>query len=165
MMQYPENTKKYLTSFHKDLITLHKDVMRFGYTREDGEIDVRNIYNRLLLIDDIQEGNREKDDFYWEKERYQHATLLTGYGTGVSPKWDKLRLTQMEDILSELGEDESLDHRPYERIISNLLESIEDEGGYGEETMRIANKWMHNQFIEYREYLEREQETELNKQK
>lgn len=151
---------RYFTAFHENLMTLHKDVLRFGYTRDDGEIDVKHIFNRLGVIDEIQNKDQNKDRFYWEKERYQHAVLLTGYGAETKPEWDKERIKQMEEIIATVDEDTDLDHEPYLRIVKELLISFKEEGKYGENTMRIANQWMHDQFIEYREFLEEQQTKE-----
>lgn len=144
----------YFTEYHKNLTKLHKDIMRFGYTRDDGKIDVRHVYNRLSLLDEIQDGDVTKDDFFWEKERYQHAVLLTGYGDETKPNWDEKRIEQMEEIMLGIDEDSVKELGPYQEIVSSLLASIKEENGYGENTIRIANKWMHEQFSEYRMYLE-----------
>lgn len=140
---------KYMNSFHKNLVRLHKDVMRFGYTRADGEIDAKVIYNRLMLLDDIQESYKKKDDFYWENERYQLAVLFTGYGADERPKWDNKRIEQMKDIAAN-----STEKNPYSEIAAQLVASIQEEDGYGDETVRVANNWMHKEFDEYSKHIE-----------
>lgn len=150
---YGEIGKKYedyLSEFHTDLIKLHRDVIRFGYTRMDGEIDASAIYNRLLLIDEIQDGDVTKDDFYWENERYQLAVLFTGYGDEELPSWDEKRLKQMEDIAKI-----NTEPNRYNEIAVKLLESIEEEEKYGEETLRVANQWMHDEFQDYSKHIEK----------
>ena len=142
---------KHLNRFHIDLIRLHRDVSRFGYTRADGEIDARIIYNRLLLIDDVQDGNTSKDDFFWEHERYQLATLFTGYGTEELPKWDSSRIKQMEGIVKE-----ETTPNTYTKFITDLLETIVDNN-YSKESLKVANDWMFHEFLEYSEHLEEQE--------
>lgn len=150
---------QYLSRFHKDLIKLHKDVIRFGYRNSNGEINTSALFNRLMLIDEIQDGNKNKDDYYWENERYQLAVLYTGYGQNELPTWSKERVSKMEEILSshgvELSEDEdTMTTNTYLNITMSLVQSIKEEGGYKEETMRLANEWMHREFYDYKLHLE-----------
>lgn len=152
--QVKEKYNNYLVNFHIDLIELHRDVMRFGYTRTDGEIDANVIYNRLRILDDIQGKNRGKNNFYWEHERFQLVQLLIGYGKEEKVDWDETRIKQMEQIVTDSGNSEDV----YVTVIQRILKSMEEEGSYGEETNRIANQWVYHEFKEYREHLEESDE-------
>lgn len=137
-----------LSPFHVNLMRLHKDIARFGYNREDGRVDADILYHRLLLIDEIQENDRSKDGFYWEEERFQLVSLFVGYGADTRPTWDDERIQQLESIA---GYDV---HNPYCDIALALLESIENEGEYGPDTVRLVNDWMTKEFSDYLTYLE-----------
>lgn len=158
--------KDYLTNFHRNLISLHRDIMENGYLNENKVVDSKVIFDRLVLLDDIQEKQRDKDEFYWEKERYQLAVLFTGYGKDQLSEWDDERIELMEELLEEhdmLDVDTNADKwastTSYLNIAKLLVDSMEEEGKYGENTMRIANNWLHSEFHDYRLYLE-EQESQ-----
>lgn len=152
----------YFNDFHKNLVKMHKDVVRFGYTRSDGEIDAKAIYNRLLLIDEIQDGDVSKDDYYWENERYQLAVLYTGFGAENLPKWDDERIKQMTEIFSmnETIDDDKKIGKSYLKVTKKILDSMKKEGKYRDKTMRIANDWMNNEFSEYKKHLKEKEDKE-----
>ena len=143
--------KDYLSEFHHNLADFHKDVIRFGYRRADGEIDAKVIYNRLIILDKIQDGDRTKDDFYWENERYQLAILFTGFGDDQKPIWDEVRINQMIEIAISDNEN----HDTYSSLAKELTDSIQEEGQYGEDSARIANKWMNEEFSIYKDFMEK----------
>lgn len=140
----------YLTPFQQDLIRFHQDVMEHGYTHADGTLNPEALYNRLVLLDAIQQGSRAKDDFYWEKERHQLAVLLTGYGDEKRPDWSPEQLEQM----AQLGQ-KNKEKDPYAAILDRLVPSYKAEKSYGEKTIRIANEWMQSEFSDYKAYLEK----------
>lgn len=141
-----------MDDFHLNLILLHDDIMRYGYTRGDGSLDVEAVYHRLRLIDKIQDGDHTLDDFYWEEERYQLAVLLTGYGMDERPEWDDEYLYYLEQV----AEDTS--NTLYADITRELIDSVLEEGEYGEDTIRIANQWMNDTFTDYIQHLESTQD-------
>lgn len=136
----------FLNDFHVNLVSYHEHIHDYGYNTEEGNTDVSIIHERLLLLENIMDGETDTDNYYWESERYTLSSLLLGYGTDKIAEFSNEQLNAMEEISNEYED-------KYAIVMGEMIEHIE-ENEHSEDSIRIVNEWMNEEFSAYRDYLE-----------
>lgn len=139
-----------LTSFMKDYLNYKEEVsLLLNYDYEVGSPHFEDLFSKIKAIESYEKDDKEKDDFFWEYERFGAVTTFLAFGDGsanlTETKVNDRYVEGMQIFLEKHKEEKS----QYISILSDVLAQIEKEGAYGEETMKVANDFINSSFSEY----------------
>lgn len=149
---------KYFSPFQENIIKVQRDIQdKPFYDYESGIIHFENVMNRLTMLDEIQDGDISKDDFYWEGERYFYYASLLGFSDSTMSTdkgvINETALSAMKELVA--AHEDNL----YVKDLQKVAASLEKEKAYGVETITLANQLINEKFKDYISHVEEKEKT------
>lgn len=139
---------EYLNAFQKNNVALQRDIQKNNfYDLAKGVPNFENIHNRLIVLDEIQDGENSKDNFHWEGERYFYYAGLLGFN-------EETMLDDTGNINNDAAANmltfiENNPDSPYVSDVTEVFAAIEESGAYGASAVSVANRLINERFADY----------------